>query len=156
MSRMVIGPQVIEPLQSVFPTSVGGWVGLIAGSTALALLAVDRLTARGKNLATIDRKIDGLCSQISDMEGELKVVDGLADSVRELTQEWRGVLGDNGYRSRINRNSERITAIERRNYEIDAIKKARDEDERRSGGQHRRLMDRELNNLLPEEREEKP
>lgn len=152
----MIGPQVIEPLQSVFPTSVGGWVGLIAGSTALGLLVVDRLTARGKNLATIDRKLDELCGKVDDMEGKLEVVDGLAGSVRELTQEWRGVLGDNGYRSRINRNSERITAIERRNTGIDAVQKARDEDERRSGGQHRRAMDRELNNLIPEEREEKP
>lgn len=141
-------PDIIEPIQSVFPTSVGGWVGLIAGSIALTLLVVDRLTARGRNLATIDRKIDGLCGQITDMEGELKVVDGLAESVRELTQEWRGIPGSgNGYRSIINENRRRIDAMEKRNVGLDAI---REEDERRSGGKHRRAMDNELDRILPE------
>lgn len=129
-------------------------MGLATGTTAIVVLVVDRLTTRGKNLATIDRKLDGLCDQITDMEGELKVVDGLAESVRELTQEWRGVPGsDNGYRSIIRANQRRLDAIEKRNDGLDAVRK---EDERRSGGQHRRLMDRELNNLIPEEREEKP
>lgn len=140
-------------VDSIWPTSIGGWVGLVTGTSALVVLVVDRLTARGRSLATIDRKIDGLCTQITDMEGELKVVDGLTESVRELTQEWRGVPGsDNGYRSIIRDNKRRIDAIERRNYGLDEVRK---EDERRSGGQHRRQMDRELNNLLPEEREEK-
>lgn len=129
-------------------------MGLATGTSAIVVLVVDRLTTRGKNLATIDRKLDGLCDQITDMESELQVVDGLAESVRELTQEWRGVPGSgNGYQARINRNTERIEKMERRNNRIDDI---RAEDERRGGGQHRRVSDRELNNLLPEEREEKP
>jgi hypothetical protein len=139
-------------VDSVFPTSIGGWVGLIAGSTALVLLVVDRLTARGKNLATIDRKIDGLCGDIEDMKDELKAVDGLAKSVQELTQEWRGVGDNNGYRALIRDSSRRIRVIEERNNRLDAV---REEDERRSGGQHRRLMDEELSKILPEKREEK-
>lgn len=149
---MIFAPAI----ETIWPTSAGGWVGLVAGSTALGLLIVDRLTARGKNLATISSKLDELCGQVADFEGKLEVVDGLAESVRELTQEWRGTPGNpNGYRAIIQENQRRLAAIEKRNYEIDAIKKARDEDDRRSGGQHRRLMDRELNNLMPEEREEK-
>lgn len=147
---------MIPTPESVWPASIGGWVGLVAGSLALTLLIVDRLTARGKNLAAIGGKIDTLCGQVDDMEGKLGAVDGLAESVRELAQEWRGTPGsDNGYRSIIRENQRRLAAIEKRNYEIDAIKRARDEDDRRSGGQHRRQMDRELNNLIPEDREEK-
>lgn len=141
-------------VESLWPTSVGGWVGLIAGSSALVLLIVDRLTARGKNLAVIAGKLDTLCGQVDDFEGKLQAVDGLVESVRELTQEWRGTPGSpNGYRAIIRDNQRRLDAIEKRNTGIDAI---RDEDERRGGGKHRRYSDRELNNLLPEDREERP
>lgn len=142
-------------IETIWPTSVGGWVGLAAGTTALVYLFIDRLTARGKNLAIIAGKLDGLCGQVDDFEGKLAVVDGLAESVRELTQEWRGTPGSpNGYRAIIRDNQRRLDAIERRNTGIDAVQRAREEDDRRGHGQHRRAMDRELNNLLPEEREE--
>jgi hypothetical protein len=130
-------------------------VGLIAGSTALTLLIVDRLTARGKSLAKLDNKIDGLCDRIDDMDGRLTAVDGLAKTVGELVYEWRGVDGENGYKSIIRNDHRRIDAIEKRNNIIDALKQAHDDDIRRSGGQQRRQSDREINNLLPEDREEK-
>lgn len=101
----------------------------------------------------IDGKLDTLCADVEELDSRLDVVDGLADSVRELTQEWRGVDGTNGYKSIIRRHDSELIEIRRRNDRLDAV---REEDERRSGGQHRRKMDRELNNLIPEQREEKP
>jgi hypothetical protein len=158
----VLPREVIAPVESVFPTSIGGWVGLVAGTTALALLIVDRLTARGKNLATIDRKIDGLCDQVEDIENTQKVMDGhldtLSQEVRDLRYEWQGRDGNNGGRQRIREHETRIRAIEDRNIKIDAVT-AR---ERESyGGPERRRdlrreIDREINGIIPEEREEKP
>jgi hypothetical protein len=128
-------------------------VGLGSGLSALSLLIFDRLSARGKNLATIDGKIDGLCEQVEAMESDLKVVDGLTATVRELTQEWRGIDGQNGYRAIIKESAHRIAEIEKRNWEIDAVRR---EDDRRSGGQHRREIDRVFERRsLPEEREGK-
>ena len=132
---------MIPAPETLWPTSVGGWVGLLAGSTALGLLVVDRLTARGKSLAKLDTKIDTLCDRIDDMDGRLKVVDGLAETVGELVFEWRGVDGNNGYKSIIREHDRRLDEIQQRNLRIDAI---REEDDRRSGGKHRRMMDREL------------
>lgn len=138
-------------LESFWPTSAIGWLTAGTLATAVGKTAYDWLTGRRKSLAVLDKKLDGLCEQINDMEGELKVVDGLGQSVRDLVYEWRGLDGNNGYKSIIKSNQERIRLIEKRNDKIDAV---REEDERRGGGQHRRLMDRELNNLLPEERED--
>lgn len=129
-----------------------GWGGFIFGFIACAILIWDRVIGKGKSLANLDNKIDGLCEKIEDMEGKLVVVDGLSRSVGELVFEWRGVDGSNGYKSIIRRHDQEIIAIQRRNDRIDAV---REEDLRRSHGQQRRSMDRELNNLLPEEREEK-
>lgn len=120
-----------------------GWGAFVFGLVACVILLWDRIVGRGKSLAMIDGKIDQLCEEIGDMDARLKVVDGLSQSVRELTQEWRGVRGDNGYLSVIRNNAERITRIERRNDKIDAV---REEDERRSGGLQRREMDRALDN----------
>lgn len=132
-----------------------GWGGFLFSLIACGVLVWDRIAGKGKATADLKSDIRELCGKIEDMEGRLEVVDGLTVSVRELVFEWRGVDGKNGYKSIIRSNESRITDIEKRNYIIDAVKNARDEDERRSGGQHRRAMDRELNNLLPEEREEK-
>jgi hypothetical protein len=151
----VLQSEVVAPIESLTATSIMGWGGFVFGLIACAILVWEKITGRTKSIVGVENKLDHLCGQIEDMEGKLEVVDGLADSVRELTQEWRGVSGDNGYRSMIKDDHRRIDAIEKRNDIIDALKEARDEDDRRSGGLHRRKFDRELNNLLPEEREEK-
>jgi hypothetical protein len=151
----VVDPQVVAPIQSVTPESLFGWGGFVFGLGAFVILIWDRITGRTKNIVNVENKIDGLCDQVADMEGELKVVDGLATTVRELVFEWRGIDGENGYKSIIRENSRRIFEIEKRNTGIDAVRKAHDDDLRRSGGQQRRQSDRELNNLLPEDREEK-
>jgi hypothetical protein len=149
----MFAPDGLAPITSITATSVMGWGAFIISVLTFATVTWDRVVGRGKSLQSIDGKIDALCDKVDDMEGQLEVVDGLAESVRELTQEWRGVPGsNNGYRSIINSNSERIRQIEKRNDRIDAV---REEDLRRGHGQQRRQSDRELNNLLPEEREEK-
>lgn len=139
-------------LDSFWPTSVIGWLTAATLATAVGKTGYDWLTGRRKSLAVLDKKMDGLCEQITDMEGELKVVDGLSKSVQDLVYEWRGVDGSNGYKSIIRENQRRIGDIEKRNWQLDAV---RQEDERRSGGQHRRAMDREMDRSLPEEREER-
>jgi chromosome segregation ATPase len=149
-------PDLQAHVESFWPTSVIGWLTAATLAVAVGKTAYDWLTGRRKSLAAmqeaikaVDKKVEQLCTQIGDMEGELTAVDGLAESVRELTQEWRGVPGSgNGYRSVINKNTDRIGAIEKRNERIDAV---RDEELRRGGGQQRRHMDRELNNLKSEE-----
>jgi hypothetical protein len=147
----VFAPDVLIPDRS--NPSIIGLGGFVIAVLTFAIVLFDRVIGRGRALATIDGKIDRLCAQIEDVESRMDVVDGLAESVRELTQEWRGVPGsDNGYRNIIRENRDRIAAIEKRNDKIDAI---REEDLRRGHGQQRRHADRELNNLLPQEREEK-
>lgn len=147
--------QAIAPIQSVTPDSLFGWGGFVFGLIACGILVWDKISGRAKNIASIDRKIDGLCDKVEDLEGGLEVVDGLTRSVNELIFEWRGVDGSNGYKSIVKDIRERLRLIEKRNDKLDAIREAREEDERRSGGLHRRQMDHKLNNLLPNEREEK-
>lgn len=138
---MILAPDGVAPIQSVTASSIMGWGGFIFSLIACATLVWDRVVGKGKSVANLDNKIEGLCDQMNEMEGKLTVVDGLTTSVRELVYEWRGVDGNNGYKSIIRENQRRISAIERRNDKIDAV---RESDERRSGGQHRRHMDRAL------------
>lgn len=145
-------------IESFWPTTGIGWLTFGTLSIAVGKTGYDWLTGRRKSLAALqdsikalDRRMDNFGGKIDDLEGRLEAVDGLATSVRELTQEWRGVAGDNGYKNIIRENTRAIADIVRRNDRLDAI---REEDERRSGGQHRRKMDRELDRLLPEKREE--
>lgn len=140
-NSVLLAPDGIAPIQSITASSVMGWGAFIVSAGTFGMLVWQKITQRGRSLATIDDKIEQLCEKVEDMEGRLEVVDGLSQSVRELTQEWRGVAGDNGYRSIIRQHSNDIAAIIRRNDKIDAV---REEDERRSGGQHRRKMDRAL------------
>jgi hypothetical protein len=154
-----IQPQAVE---SFWPTSVIGWLTFATLATAVGKTAYDWFTGRRKSLTSmqgsigaVDRKVDSLCGQIADMEGDLKVVDGLSRSVGELLYEWRGVDGSNGYKSIIKRHDHELIEIRRRNDKIDAVREAHEADLQRSGGVQRRRSDRELNNLLPEEREEK-
>lgn len=132
-----------------------GWGGFLFSLIACGVLVWDRVAGKGKATADIQNDIKDLCGKIEDMEGRLEVVDGLTTSVRELVFEWRGVDGNNGYKSIIKHDHLRIDAIEKADSIIEAVKKARDEDEQRSGGLHRRKSERELNNLIPEEREER-
>lgn len=145
---MILSPDAVAPIQSITATSVMGWGGFCFSLIACGVLVWDRVVGKGRAVATLDNKIDGLCAQLEDMEGKLTVVDGLAQSVRDLVFEWRGLDGRNGYKSIIRENQKRLAAIERRNDRLDAI---REEDERRSGGQRRRLIDRELDRLGDEE-----
>lgn len=130
-----------------------GWGGFLFGLIACSILVWEKVIGKGKSLANIDNKIDDLHEKFADVEARLDVVDGLTRSVSELVFEWRGIDGTNGYKSIIKRHDKELIEITRRNDKLDAV---REEDERRSGGQHRRLMDRELNNLIPEKREDKP
>lgn len=118
-----------------------GWGGFLFSLIACGVLVWDRLLGKGRAAAGLNGKIDNLCEKIEDMEGRLEVVDGLSRSVTELLFEWRGVDGNNGYKSIIRDNRNRIEKIEKRNDAIDAVRK---EDERRSGGLHRREIDRVL------------
>lgn len=145
---MFLGPEMLPTsLQTFWPTSAIGYLTAATLATTVGKSAYDWITGRRKSLAVLDRKIDGLCDTIENMEGKLEVVDGLTESVRELVYEWRGLDGTNGYKSIIRENQRRIGQIERRNDRIDAV---REEDERRSGGQHRRAMDDELDRILPD------
>lgn len=139
--------QEIPPIESLTATSIMGWGGFLFGFIACVILIWDRVIGRGKSLADVDNKLDKMCKQIEDMAGELVVVDGLGKSVAELVYEWRGVDGNNGYKSIIRDNQRRIGQIEKRNDRLDAV---REEDERRSGGLHRRAIDYELDRILPE------
>lgn len=140
---------MISPdVDSFWPTSVIGWLTFATLATAVGKTAYDWVTGRRKTLTTLNQKIDGVSASIEDMEGKLHVVDGLTTTVRELVYEWRGLDGKNGYKSIIRENARQIAEINRRHDRLDAI---REEDERRSGGQRRRAIDRELDRLKDEE-----
>jgi hypothetical protein len=154
-SFVILAPDVVAPIQSITASSVMGWGGFVFSLIACGVLVWDRVVGKGKAVASLDGKIEHLCEQIDHMEGRLTVVDGLTTTVRELVFEWRGVDGNNGYKSIIRENQRRITEIEKRNWQIDAVREAHEADLRRSGGKQRRESDRPLNNLLPEDREER-
>lgn len=141
--------------ETITPSSWFGWGGFVFGLIATAILLWDRITGRGKSIANLDNKIDTLCRQTDEMEGRLTVVDGLTRSVQELVFEWRGIDGNNGYKSIIRDHEKRLDAIEDRNREIDAIAKHERERQQDYGGPERRRsprrdLDKELNDLLPD------
>lgn len=145
-------------VESFWPTSSIGWLTFVTLATAVGKTGYDWITGRRKSLTALQestketgRKVEQLCEKVEEMEGQLLAVDGLSESVRGLTQEFRGENGQNGWRSIIKDNSKRLTEIEKRH---DRLEWLREQDEKRSGGQHRRLADREISNLIPEKREE--
>lgn len=160
-------PDLQAHVESFWPTSVIGWLTAATLAVAVGKTAYDWLTGRRKSLASVQAsitKLDGevtqmnsnLCGKLEDVENTQGVMDKtlerVSKDVGDLVYEWRGIDGSNGYKSIIRRHDSELIDIRRRNDRIDAV---RDEDLRRSGGQQRRHIDRELNNLLPEEREEK-
>lgn len=141
---------LLAPITSGTATSVMGWGGFLFGLIACVILLWDRVVGRGKAEQKVSASLQGLCEQVEALEAQLVIVNGLTKSVGELVYEWRGFDGSNGYKSIIKEHDRLIIEIQRRNDRLDAV---RDEDERRSGGQQRRQIDRELNDLLPKKRE---
>jgi hypothetical protein len=84
-------------------------------------------------------------------------LNSLSEAVRDLRIAWKGEDGNNGAKSKLRDHEQRLVEIERRNYFIDET--ARREREKYQGPERRhdarRERDRELNGLLPEERENK-
>jgi chromosome segregation ATPase len=115
----------------------------------------------GRSLATIDGKLDRICEQYDEHEDTLKVIDShldtLSQDVRDLKKAWRGEDGTNGAKSLLTNHELRIREIEKRNYFIDET--ARREREKYQGPERRhdtrRERDRDINGLMPEEREDK-
>lgn len=141
---------LVPQIETGTPKSVMGWASFVFGLIACVILIWDRVIGKGKAEQKVTEKIDDLSEKLEDLEGRLEVFDGLGRSVSELVYEWRGIDGRNGLKSVLREQGQHLTEIQRRNNRLDAI---REEDERRSGGQRRRLIDRELDNLLPEKRE---
>lgn len=141
----MIPPETVAPIESVTASSLMGWAAFVFGLGTFAILVWDRVVGKGKSLATIDGKIDNLCEKVEEVQQTQTIMDGHLDTlsreVQSLTSEWRGFDGNNGARSVIRKHTEQIAQIVKRNERLDAI---REEDIRRSGGQSRRAMDREM------------
>jgi hypothetical protein len=160
-------PDLQAHVESFWPTSVIGWLTAATLAAAAGKTLYDWLTGRRKSLVAMTSSItqldsevkqmnENLCGKLEEVENTQSVMDGnlkrISKDVGDLVYEWRGLDGTNGYKSIIRRHDSELIDIRRRNDRIDAV---REEDLRRSGGQQRRHLDRELNNLMPEEREEK-
>jgi hypothetical protein len=160
-------PEMQPHVESFWPSSVIGWLTTGTLAITVAKTGFDWWTGKRKSLTALQGSIHGVevkmekvCEKIDDMEGRFEVVDGLSHSISELVYEWRGIDGTNGYKSIIKRHDQELIEVRRRNDRIDAVtedklRRVHDEDLRRSGGIERRYSDRELNNLMPEEREDK-
>ncbi len=135
--------QAVVPLESGTATSLMGWAAFVFGLGTFGILVWDRVIGKGKSLAGVSGKIDRLGEQMEDVENTQKVMDGhletLSNDVRTLTQEWKGFDGTNGARNVLREHTKQIALILERNTKLDAVREIERE---RAGGQHRRLMDR--------------
>lgn len=114
-------------------------MGMLFGGVSCGILLFNQITGRGRHDQRVESKVDDLVDQIKEMKtaqaGEAedfketqRVMDShlrtLSTSVQNLTQEWRGLDGTNGYKSVIRGLVPRVEAIEKRNNSIDSATKA--------------------------------
>ena len=163
----MLAPDVVAPISSVTATSYMGWGGFVISLLVFAMQVWQKVTQRGKSLATLDGKLDRICEDVEEMKETSKVMDAhldtLSTAVRDLQHVWKGPDGTNGAKSKLaahdvvlGDHSGRLTRIERRNDIIDEIERRQRENyngpERRQD--YRRETDKEvLGRVLPEERE---
>lgn len=137
--------QPLAPITSVTPSSIFAWGGFIFGLIAVLVLIYDRMTGRGRSLVSIDSSINGLCTSVDQLKAaqsvEQEEVEEVVQSLRDFLIEWRGLDGTNGFKALIRANTKMIEEIISRNTKIDAV---RAHDQKMSGGKHRRVMDKVL------------
>ena len=137
--------EVVAEVTSVTPTSIVGWGGLF-GIISFFFLVFDRVTNRGKNLATLTGKIDGLCEKMEDFEHTQAVmdtrIDTLTGAVRDLTFELKGTDGTNGMKSIVREHTRQLKTINDRNLVRDEIE--RRDRENYPGPERRKDVRREI------------
>ena len=152
MISVVFAMQQVAPsIDSAFPKSVGGWVGMIGGVIAVFFLLYDRLRGSGKldadlsnRVAEMSRKQDRADHNTCGIEGTVKVLD---QKVSEVVYEVRGIDGLNGVKGTARDNTAEIAAIKKRLSAMDvvaAIFKAERDDDRRP----RRSLTAKLRNIV--------
>ncbi len=117
--------QVAPPLESVFPTSVGGWVAMIVGIAAVVMLAYDRLRGSGRLDADMSNHVSDLARKIELVERECAVAEGaLTQFDRKLSEvlyELRGVDGKNGVKGVNRSHALELASIQKRLGAMDVI-----------------------------------
>ena len=148
--------QAVPKIETGTPTSIGAWIGMLSGGTALILLAYDRFRGSGKREADLTNKVADLCRQVETLERELTTIEvnlGMVDrKLSEVLYELRGVDGLNGIKGANRNQATEIAAIQKRLAAMDVVaallKAERDNwkgDERRVSS--RRTIDSKLLDL---------
>jgi len=124
-SLMFAMQQVAPPIESVFPFTVGGWVGMLTGIAALSILIYDRLRGSGKLDADLHNTVNDLERKASRSEHESSdTALQLATLERKLSEvgyELRGVDGQNGVKGLNRTHGVEIATIKKRLADMDVI-----------------------------------
>lgn len=112
-----------EKPESIWPTSVAGYVGFTAAIISISVITYDRITGRASNWRDVKRDIQDLCTRVEREEAATHAID---DTLGEMDQlltgidhELRGVGGDNGIRSAVREIQDSIKKINTRNTAMD-------------------------------------
>ncbi len=124
--------EAVPPIETGTPTSIGAWIGMISGGTALVILAYDRLRGSGKREADLNNKVNELQKSFADLgrkvdilERELTVIEvNLSTIDRKLSEvlfELRGVDGQNGVKGAGRIHGLEIASIKKRLAAMDVL-----------------------------------
>jgi hypothetical protein len=151
--------QSFGKVESIWPSSITGYVGLAAAMTSITIITYDRITGRASNWRDVKRDIKDLCDRLEREEAATKAVGSKLTDIDQLltgiNHELRGVGGDNGIRSAVRTIQTDISEIKKRNQRMD-IKAAAFEQILRHpdyNGPERRNVVRHIQSLFGDEQD---
>lgn len=138
---MIVAPDLPIP-----PATWTGVLTPIALFLTIVFLLFDRIFGRGRTSQRMESKVEEMCNDlVSARAYGLKDHQIIRKVERDLTAhilEWRGVEGNNGYRSILREIQIEVKRISQRNERIDAVTAVEEEQMRRQGLHEKRLRDR--------------
>ena len=133
--------------------SWGAWAGIIA-LLPLGFLVYDRIWGRGRHEQRVESALNQLSKdfeafkkgEFAELNETVTVMDNHLDSlstnVLALTHEWRGVDGNNGWKSTVRELKHQVALIKERNDKIDAVTAYEKEQMQKMGRVPERIRDK--------------
>jgi hypothetical protein len=126
--------------------SWGALSGLVLPLLTLGFLVFDRVFGRGRSVQKMESKLEELCADVKELQETNGIMDAhiasLSTNVLALTHEWRGVDGQNGWKSIVRILRQEVTMINDRNSRIDAVREYEREQREKAGRPPERLRDK--------------
>ncbi len=117
--------QVVPPITTGLPTSIGAYVGMFTGTAAFLFILYDRIFGAGRVFAKMDSKIETLCDKMDDFEGTQAAMDGnlrtLSANITTLTHDFKGVDGTNGTKGAVRDLRSDMATVKKRLHSIDVF-----------------------------------